>query len=310
MLLVLGVAIILDFVVGDPPNRLHPTAWIGRIIGALTPKLKSSVPYVEKFKGAVAVMAVVSLVAASAYYFLHALETFLGAIVLIIVSIILLKSTVAIRGMEMHARAVMDALRNNDIGAARTRLSNIVGRDTSTLDEQHILSATIESVGESTVDGITSPIFYFSIFGIPGALAYRAINTFDSMIGYRDDFHRNIGCFAAHLDTIANFIPARITAFLMVLAARIVGADWKNSLYIMSRDRRKTPSKNGGWPMSTIAGALRVRLEKVGYYSLGEGYEHLTLQHCEKAISIMKVSAILFCILFALPLIVLTSLLW
>lgn len=310
ILLILAAAVTLDFIVGDPPNKAHPTAWMGRLVGAITPKLKSSSANVEKFRGTIAAIAIVSLVTLSTFYFLHIIEQFLGIIALVIVSIIMLKSTIAIRGMENHARAVMDALANNDIIAARQRLSEIVGRDTSNLDEQHILSATIESVGESTVDGITSPIFYFALFGVPGAFAYRAINTLDSMIGYKDVYHKNVGCFSAHLDTIANYIPARITAFLMVIASKIVGADWKNSLYIMNRDKHKTPSLNGGWPMSTIAGALRVKLEKIGYYSLGENYEHLTLQHCEKAISIMKVTSILFCIIFAVPAIILSALFW
>lgn len=310
ILLILGAAVILDFALGDPPNRAHPTAWMGRLIGAITPKLKSQYANVEKVRGSVAVITIVSLAALGTYYFLYVIGEFLGTVALIIVSIILLKSAIAIKGMETHARSVMDAIANNDIATARTKLSGIVGRDTSNLDEQQILSATIESVGESTVDGITSPVFYFAFLGIPGAFAYRAINTLDSMIGYKDDYHKNIGWFSAHLDTIANYIPARITAFLMVVASRILGADWKNSLHIMKRDSYNTPSMNGGWPMATIAGALRVRLEKNGCYSLGESYEHLTLQHCEKAITIMKVTALLFCVVFALPVIILTSLLW
>jgi adenosylcobinamide-phosphate synthase len=310
VILILVAAVALDFIVGDPPNKMHPTAWIGRLVGFITPKLKSSSANVEKFRGAIAAVAIVSLATLSVFYFLHVIEQLLGIIALVIVSIIMLKGTIAIRGMENHARAVMDALANNDIITARQKLSGIVGRDTSNLDEQHILSATIESVGESTVDGIVSPIFYFALFGVPGAFAYRAINTLDSMIGYKDAYHKNIGCFSAHLDTIANYIPARITAFLMVIASKIVGADWKNSLYIMNRDKHKTPSLNGGWPMSTIAGALRVKLEKIGYYSLGENYEHLTLKHCEKAISIMKVTSLLYCIIFAVPAIILSTLFW
>ncbi|MEE8132988.1 MAG: cobalamin biosynthesis protein, partial [Nitrososphaerales archaeon] len=295
MLLVLGAAVVLDFVIGDPPIKLHPTAWLGRLIAVITPRLKSKnaegkgkYAKAEMIKGSIAAVAIISLVVSLTYYLLHLIEEFLGIIVLILVSILLLKSTFAIKGMETHARSVMYALSNNDIVAARTALSNIVGRDTSQLDEQHIISATLESVGESTVDGITSPIFYFAFFGIPGAFAYRAINTLDSMIGYKDDYHKKIGWFSAHMDTLANYIPARLTAFFMVMAARIIGADWKNSLYIMGRDRDNTPSMNGGWSMATIAGTLRVRLEKNGYYSLGEGYESLTLEHCEMAISIMK----------------------
>ena len=310
VVLILGATIFLDFVIGDPPNKLHPTAWLGRLIGNLIPKLKSRYPNVEVIKGAVAVVAVVLLMVLSTFYLLHFVDQIFGTVGLILVGVLLLKSTIAVKGMETHAKSIISALADNDLITARTELSNIVGRDTSQLDEQQILSATLESVGESTVDGITSPIFYFALFGIPGAFAYRAVNTLDSMIGYKDAYHKNMGWFAAYLDTIANFIPARITAFLMVIASRIVGADWRNSLYIMGRDRNNTLSINGGWPMATIAGALRVRLEKNEYYSLGESCEYLTPQHCQKAISIMKVTTLLFCIVFALPVVIFASFLW
>lgn len=306
-LLILGAALALDLAAGDPPNKLHPTAWIGRLVGTITPSLKHRSADVERFKGMIAAIAIVALAALSAYYLLYFMQEFFGLVAFVIISILILKSTIAISGMEKHAKTVMNALANNDLERARKELAKIVGRDTSKLDEQHILSATIESVGESTVDGITSPIFYFSLFGVPGAFAYRAINTLDSMIGYKDEYHRNIGWFSVKLDMIANYIPARITGFLMILAAIVIGADWRNSMRMMRRDKYKTSSLNAGWTMATIAGALRVRLEKLGSYSLGEGYESLTLQHCETAISIMKVTMILFCLIFALPAIVLLA---
>jgi len=304
-LLILGAALALDVTTGDPPNRLHPTAWIGRLIGTITPSLKHSSASIERFKGIIAAVAIVALTALSAYYLLYFVQEFFGLVAFVVISVLILKSAIAIKGMENHARAVMNALVNNDLEKASTELAKIVGRDTSKLDEQHILSATVESVGESTVDGITSPIFYFALFGVPGAFAYRAINTLDSMIGYKDEYYRNIGWFSVKLDMIANYIPARITGLLMILAAIVIGADWRNSMRMMNRDKYKTPSMNAGWTMATIAGALRVRLEKIGSYSLGEGYEPLTLQHCETAISIMKVTTILFCLIVALPAIVL-----
>jgi adenosylcobinamide-phosphate synthase len=307
-LMILGTAVSLDLLAGDPRSRLHPTAWIGRLINAITPAMKGNSARVERFRGAAAAISIVAFVALLSYYFLYLIQEFLDILAFAIAGVLMLKMTISIRGMENHARAVMDALAANDLVRARTNLSKIVGRDTSDLDEQHILSATIESVGESTVDGITSPLFYYALFGIPGAFAYRAVNTLDSMLGYRDEYHGNIGWFSAKLDTVANYIPARITASLMVLAAKMIGADWKNSMHAMRRDRHKTPSLNGGWPMSTLAGALRVRLEKVGYYSLGEGYERLTLRHCETAILMMKITSMLFCLIFVVPAIVLLSL--
>lgn len=308
-LMILGAAVALDLTVGDPPNRMHPTAWMGRLIGSAVPRLKHRSARTERIRGAIFAISIVALATLSGYFLLHHVGELFGLLALIPLSVLMLKSTIAIRSMEDHARAVMNALAMNDLPAARRDLARIVGRDTSSLDEQHILSATIESVGESTVDGITAPIFHYALFGVPGALAYRAINTLDSMIGYRDEYHRNIGLFSARLDTIANYIPARITAFLMVIAARMVGADWRNSMRILRRDKQKTPSQNAGWPISTIAGALRIRLEKVGYYSLGEGYEHLTLQHCEKAITIMRITALLFSLVFVVPALALLALL-
>src|ERR687896_637570 len=144
-------------------------------------------------------------------------------------------------------------------------------------------------------------IFAISLFGPAGAFAYRAINTLDSMVGYRDDYFKDIGWMSARLDTAANYIPARLTAFLMVVSAKILGADWKNSLNILQRAHYKTFSPNAGYPMATMAGALRVRLEKIGHYTLGDNQEPVTIEKCRKAISIMKLTTLLFCIVVSVP---------
>ncbi|MGH9878353.1 MAG: CobD/CbiB family cobalamin biosynthesis protein, partial [Nitrososphaerales archaeon] len=146
-LLIFGAALALDFAVSDPPNRLHPTAWIGRLIGAITPSLKHRSAIVERIKGAIAAVAIVALVAVSAYYVLYFVQELFGLLALAVISVLMLKSTVAIKSMENHARTIMNAIANNDLSSARINLAKIVGRDTSQLDEQHILSATIESVG-------------------------------------------------------------------------------------------------------------------------------------------------------------------
>jgi adenosylcobinamide-phosphate synthase len=205
--------------------------------------------------------------------------------------------------MEDSAKEIIGALERHDIYGARYNLSMIVRRDTKNLDEQHVLSGTIECISESTVDGIVSPLFFYSFFGPAGAFIYRVINTLDSMIGYFDKYHRDIGYMSARLDTVTNYLPARLAAFMMVMSANIIGQDWKNSVQIMYRDHNKTISYNAGYPMAAMAGALRIRLEKVGHYSLGDGYEDTTIEKCLTAISIMKLTTILFCILFSIPLI-------
>jgi adenosylcobinamide-phosphate synthase len=127
------------------------------------------------------------------------------------------------------------------------------------------------------------------------------INTLDSMVGYKDEYYKNIGWMSAKLDTISNFIPARITSFLMVISSQLVGADWKNCLQILRSDHNKTLSPNAGYPMAAMAGALRIKLEKIGHYSLGENQEPLTIAKCRTALSIMKLTTILFSVGLSTP---------
>jgi adenosylcobinamide-phosphate synthase len=291
----------LDLVVGDPTNLYHPVAWLGRFIGYFIPHIKGGSRAREQIKGIVFAILIVSLAGVSIHLATMVSLYYAGAIALTIFSAIILKVTVAVRGMERHAQVIMACIENGDLPGARQNLSMIVRRPTEGLDEQHVLSATIECISESTVDGITGPMFYYSLLGPAGAFAYRAINTLDSMVAYKDNYYRDIGWMSARLDTLANYMPARITAIIMVISARILGADWKNSLGVLQRDHDKTFSPNAGYPMATMAGALRIRLEKIGHYSLGDNREQATLEKCEKAISIMKLTTFLFFLAFSVP---------
>jgi len=288
----------IDWLFGDPPNKYHPVAWLGQLIGFFLPMLKGGS---EKAKGIIFVISVIITVALAVHFLVFASMYLAGTIALLIVCAVMFKITIAVKGMEKHTRAIMNCLEACDLKGTRYNLSMIVRRKTDDLDEEHILSATIECISESTVDGITGPVFYYSLLGPAGASAYRVINTLDSMIGYRDDYFKDIGWMSARLDTAANYIPARITSVLMIVAARILGADWKNSLNILRRDHGKTSSPNAGYPMATMAGALCIRLEKTGHYTLGDNLEPVTPEKCKKAISIMKLTAVLFCILVSAP---------
>ncbi len=296
----LAAGVGVDFLFGDPPNKFHPVAWLGRFIAYYAPRLKGGA---EKAKGAIFAVSLVLAIALAVHFLVLAGMFLAGIIALAFASAIILKITVALRGMERHAKVIMSCLEAGDLAKARQSLSMIVRRSTDDLDEQHILSATIECISESTVDGITGPIFYYSLFGPAGAFAYRAINTLDSMVGYRDDYFKDIGWMSARLDTAANYLPARITAFLMVTSAKILGADWKKSLSMLQRDHAKTFSPNAGYPMATMAGALHVRLEKIGHYALGDPQEPTSIEKCQVAISIMKLSTLLFCLGVSAPII-------
>jgi adenosylcobinamide-phosphate synthase len=288
----------IDWLFGDPPNRYHPVAWLGQLIGFFVPRLKGGS---EKANGTIFAISLLITVALAVHFLVFATRYLAGVVELVVVSAIILKMTIAMKGMERHAKAIMNGLEAGDLAGSRHSLSMIVRRKTDDLDVQHILSATIECVSESTVDGITGPIFYYSLFGPAGAFACRAVNTLDSMLGYKDDYFKEIGWLSARLDAVANYIPARITALLMVVSAKILGADWKNSFNILQRDHNKTFSLNAGYPMATMAGALRVRLEKIGHYTLGDEQEPVTLEKCKEAISIMQLTSVLFCIVVSVP---------
>jgi len=306
-IIIVGFALLLDFLVGDPKTKYHPTAWIGKLIAILVPFTRNNSPKKELFGGILIVFAVVAIVSTLlvALDFGISLLTIdiVSLVVSIAVSSILLKTTIAIRGMQKHALSVVDALEKDDLDSARNHLSMIVKRNTKHLDKNHISSAVLESVSENTVDGITGPLFYYAIFGLPGAFVYRAINTIDSMVGYKTSLFRNIGWFGANCDTILNYIPSRLTGLVMILGALILGYNWKESFYIMRRDGKKLESPNAGFPIAALAGALGTKLEKINYYAVGDGNIEFTKSHIISAIRLMKVSSILFCGLVTVPII-------
>ena len=310
-IVVVGFALLLDFLVGDPKTKYHPTAWMGKLIALLVPFAKNNSAKRELLGGILIVSIVVTIVSTLLVVLDVGISLLTIDIISLIISIvvgsILLKTTIAIRGMQRHALAVIDAIEKDDLDSARNHLAMIVKRDTKNLDKNHILSAVLESVSENTVDGVTGPLFYYAIFGLPGAFAYRAINTIDSMIGYKTTMFKNVGWFGAKCDTILNYLPSRLTALVMILGALILGYNWKESLYIMRRDSRKLDSPNAGFPMSALAGALGTRLEKTNYYTIGQGSIEFTKSHITSAVTLMKVSSILFCGIVTIPIIVTLS---
>ena len=295
------LALLIDHIFGDPPDKFHPTAWMGKLAAFLKPHARAKNPKLEKIKGVLLVVFVTCIFSVPAYVALLLIQQHLHPVVFVIVAAIFLKLTFAVKGMERASLKVTTALKGNDLQKARVHLSNIVRRDASKLDQKLMISATVESIAESTVDGITSAFFYFAIFGVPGAIAFRVVNTLDSMVGYKDPAHMNIGWFSAKLDSILNFIPARLTAVFMVIAASLLGESRSNSWKILKRDRNETSSMNAGWPMSAIAGALRIKLEKIGYYSLGDNDDKIYHGHISRALRIMKAVVFLFAAIIVVP---------
>jgi adenosylcobinamide-phosphate synthase len=298
--LIFFLAFLIDAVFGEYPDRIHPTIGIGKVIAYFKPKLKNANPKIEKANGILLAVSVMLLVSVPVFLLLFWLRQSFGSIPYIIVGAILFKATFAVKGMGQYTKPIASALKKNDLAEARKWLPFIVRRDPNQLNERQIISAAVESIAESTTDGITGPFFFFALFGVPGAFAYRVVNTLDSMVGYKNVENKNIGWFSANLDTIANYIPARLTAYLMVAASFLLGENWRESWRILQRDKGKTASINAGWTISAMAGALNIQLEKQGYYVLGDDHG-ISPEHITKALRVMVLTAVLFSLVVVLP---------
>jgi len=308
---IIGFAILIDLIFGDPKNRYHPTAWIGILLAKFTPLAKHHNPIFEKISGILIIIIisgiVISLLSGLNIGISLISIDYISLIASVLIGALLLKTTIAIRGMEKHATSVLESLESNNLDLARNYLSMIVKRNTTNLDKNHVLSGVLESISENTVDGITGPMFYYAFFGLWGAFVYRIINTADSMIGYKNDFFKNLGWFTAISDTILNYIPSRLTGLIMIVSAAILQNNWRNSYKVMMRDGKTTESPNAGYPMAALAGALETKFEKINHYKLGDGEITLTKYHVYSAIKIMKLTSILFFGLVTVPIILILS---
>ena len=302
-LLIFLLAFLIDLVFGEVPDRIHPTLWMGRVTEILKPKLRNKNSKIEKINGVLLCLLLIALFAVPACITLFLIHEYLGWLPYIVASAIILQTTFAIKCMRQYTLPVADAVVKEDYDKAKQLLPFIVRRNPKELTKRHIISAAVETIAEGTPDGITSPFFYFALFGVPGAVAFRVINTLDSMVGYKDKDNINIGWFSAKTDTIANYVPARLTGFLMVLATLILREDWRNSWRILQRDRKKMASINAGWTIATMAGALNIQLEKPGCYTIGDNND-LSPPHIPKALRIMLLTAILFALIVVTPILV------
>ncbi len=304
---IFSLAFLIDFFFGELPDRVHPTLWMGEIIAYLNPKLKNENSRIEKTNGVFLCLLLIALFAIPVFFVLLWVRELFGWLPYIFASAFILQTTFAIKCMKQYTLPVEDSVKNGNYDKAKQFLPLIVRRSPNELTRRHIISAAVETIAEGTTDGITSPFFYFALLGVPGAVAFRVVNTLDSMIGYKDRDHINIGWFSAKIDTLANYIPARLSAILIILAALILRQNWRESWRILQRDRKKTESINAGWTMSTMAGALNIQLEKPGCYKIGDDKE-LFPAHITKALHIMMLTTTLFIILTILPLLVLKTL--
>ena len=288
--LMLLFAVMLDRLLPEPPLKIHPVVWMGHTINLLKRPAPQR-PILSFLYGCFIVIAVVAFWTGITYVVADLLRA-AGSIAYVLVGALILRTTFTVKGLSSAAKGVRDALNQDRLDEAREGLKHLVSRDASTLTAPLVAAAAIESVAENTTDSYVAPWLAFAIFGLPGAVAYRAVNTLDSMLGHRGKYEY-LGKASARLDDVVNLIPARISALLILVAgalSRLPSAlGWK----ILIRDRNLTASPNAGWTMSAMAGLLGSRLEKVGHYCLGWGLPEPKVEDIDKAVRVAEIGAIL-----------------
>jgi adenosylcobinamide-phosphate synthase len=255
----IAIALAIDLVAGDPSWMPHPVRLIGAAISFSERNLRTGVARRDLRNGTILSLATILLSAVCIWIIIAGVSRIadtLGAIIAILIA----WTTLALRGLDDAAHQVEQALESDDEALARGRLPALVGRDPDTLDRANMIRATVESVAENTSDGVIAPLLFLFVGGPVAAIAYKAVNTLDSMIGYRDERYLFFGRTAARIDDLANYVPARLTAFCMIAAAHFVTGRASHARAVCRADARKHSSPNAGFPEAAVAGALGIQL--------------------------------------------------
>lgn len=304
-ILPLVIGFMLDALIGDPYSLPHPIRLIGRLISALEKFVRS------RFKdltagGVFLALTVLLLSSGTAFgvlFLCYCVNIWLG----VAVESVMCCYMTAARCLQKESMKVYSAISENDTEKARKAVSMIVGRDTAVLDRDGMIRAAVETVAENTSDGVTAPIIFMAVFGAVGGFFYKAANTMDSMIGYRNEKYEKLGKFAAKLDDVLNFLPSRLTALVMILSSFILGYDGKNAGKIWRRDRRKHASPNSAQTESVCAGALDIRLAGDAWYFgelhkkeyIGDDIRPIENDDIRRANRLMYVTSIIILLVFA-----------
>jgi adenosylcobinamide-phosphate synthase len=293
-ILPLFIGWMLDLIFGDPARLPHPIVWFGKAIAFFEHRLNKSSH--RKLKGALTALFLIA-----ATYAIGLIINYQLSVINCLVVFFCLAGTTLIREVREVFLAV-----DRSLEEGRKQVARIVGRDTSELSAQEIRTAALETLAENLSDGVIAPLFWFAVFGVPGMLTYKMINTLDSMIGYKTERYKDFGCWAAHIDDIANYIPARLTALLMAIAS-----PKKGLLRFIWRNGRRHASPNSGYPEAALAGILNCRFGGPHYYFgqrvpkpyIGENERELTTADMKRAIRINRIAEVLMVFLVTIYLI-------
>ncbi len=296
----------LDLIIGDPYSFPHPVRFIGKLISFVEKQIRkvTSSDRGLKIAGFVLWFVVVGVTLGSTSIVLHLFK--FNKITYFLVNSILIYTTLATKCLKDESIKIYKVLKTGDLEKSRLQLSYIVGRDTTNLSEKEIVRATVETVAENTVDGIIAPLFYGIIGGAPLAMAYKAINTLDSTVGYKNDKYYYLGYASAKIDDIANYIPARLGVILLSLGSLFVGFNFKEALKIGIRDRKNHKSPNCAYSEGAVAGALGIQLGGTNIYfgkevykpTIGDKKREIEVEDIVRTNKIMYSSSIISIIIF------------
>lgn len=300
-----SIGFVLDAIFGDPDFKLHPIRLRGYLISFLEKVMRRIFTKNERLGGAVMAICVLIIcggVPFAILFFAYRLNYFFGIAIESVICYFML----AAKSLKQAGMSVYKPLKNGDVDGARKSVSMIVGRDTESLDDIGITKAAVETVAENTSDGVIAPLIYMAIGGGVLGCIYKAINTMDSMVGYKNERYINFGRFAAKLDDIANYIPSRISAYLMIFASKIMGCNSRNAYRIFKRDSRNHASPNSAQTESVVAGALEIQLAGDAYYFgklykkpfIGDGIKPIKYDNIADSIKLMYMTSVISAVLF------------
>ncbi len=301
---VIVLALLIDLVLSDPPNRIHPLRWIGNLVDALDRRISRKGVWNDRIMGMLSYVLVATVALFSVLLVTALLREHVGIWAWVIASALLFKITFAVSSFRRHCSPIRKALDEGDLESARSMTQMIVSRDTSCLGTDHVSSCCVETVAENSVDSVVSPALYMGLFGLAGAYVFRCANLMDAMWGYRKEKFANLGTFPARLDDLLGFITSRISLLFLALAALLLRMDVRGLFRISLRDHSLTPSPNSGWPMAAAAGALGITMEKPAGYRIGDG-PLPTVIDIERSLRLVELTSVIFLLAVTLPLYVL-----
>ena len=299
--LIVVLALLIDRFIGEVPNAIHPLRWMGNLLGAIDRRIRNRGTRITSVLGFLSYLLVFILFSGIGllittvcrYYVSDIVSPEVGEVLWIVASAFIFKISFAIFSFRKHCDPIRKDLDEGRVEDAAAKVQMIVSRNTKGMDAEHIASSCCETVSENLVDSVYSPVLYFGLFGIPGAVMFRCANLMDAMWGYLNDKYGRLGFFPAKFDDVLGFITSRVSPYFVALAGMILHMDWRASVPAAKAEHTKTPSPNSGWSMTAVAAVLGISMEKRGVYVMGTG-PMPTTEDVRRCCRLVELSSVLF----------------